>query len=551
MCGIFGILLSSFNDINTNTITKSFQLGKKRGPEYSKLSILSDHVIFGFHRLAINGLDNESHQPFSFDGVHVICNGEIYNYKILQKQFNLTLTTHSDCEVILHLYKLMGTKLFGFLDGVFSLCIYDEKTNNVILGRDPYGVRPLYIAHYKNNNVGFCSDIEPLQFDSNIISLHSFSPGTFQEFVFFDGTYLSDICEKYFYCDSLVSQNHFTYKPKPIHYYMINLLRKLQKGIKKRVDNCERDLVCLLSGGLDSSIITAYVNRYYKKRFGKNIRTFNIGMENATDMYFADLVSKHVGTKHTCVMKTENDMINAIPDVIQDIETYDTTTVRASVGNWLIGKYIKENTEAKVIFNGDGADELMGGYLYFHHAPDNKSFHDECVRLLNNISNFDVLRSDKSIASHGLEPRTPFLDKEFTQYYLSIPIEYRNHVSKNLCEKYLIRKAIEIYDPTLLPKEVLWRKKEAFSDGVSSVKRSWYEIIQENCNILQNPDMKTQNLNLQPITNEQQYYYSIFCKKFHKSCYNIRPYYWMPRFINANDSSARTLDVYKKQSIHE
>ena len=549
MCGIFGILLSSFNNVSKDSFEKSFELGKKRGPEYSKLSILSDHVIFGFHRLAINGLDEGSHQPFSSDGVHVICNGEIYNYKNLAKQFNFELKTNSDCEVILHLYKLMGTKLFVFLDGVFCISIYDENKNKVILGRDPYGVRPLYVARYKNHNIGFCSDIEPLQFDSDIVSLQPFSPGIFQEFVFLNGAYLSERHERYFNCDSLVHPTPSSHKPKPIHYFMINLLRKLQKGIEKRVENCQRDLVCLLSGGLDSSIITAYANRYYKKKFGKNVCTFNIGMKNATDMYYADLVSKHVGTQHTCVMKTEDDMINAIPDVIQDIETYDTTTVRASVGNWLIGQYIKENTEAKVVFNGDGADELMGGYLYFHHAPNNESFHDECVRLLKNISNFDVLRSDKSIASHGLEPRTPFLDKEFTQYYLSIPIEYRNHASKNQCEKYLIRKAIEIYDPTLLPQEVLWRKKEAFSDGVSSVQRSWYEIIQEKCNISKDLNNNISSaLNLKPNTNEQHHYFNIFCKNFHESCYNIRPYYWMPRFIEATDSSARTLDVYKNDA---
>ena len=547
MCGIFGLLLSNFNDTSTEVIEKYFTIGKKRGPEYSTLNTIDESTIFGFHRLAINGLDSESHQPIKMNNLSLICNGEIYNHKHIECQMKYKRTTNSDCESIIQLYQMFGNKCFNLLDGVFATAIYDHDKKMVTIARDPYGVRPLYLAHYSNNNIAFASDMKQLMFDKEINSLFCFEPGTFETFQYLNGAYVSIHKERYFFCESI--QKPLYGPEKQIQYYMIKLLEKLQQAIYKRVENCERDIVCLLSGGLDSSIITAYTNRYYKQRHGKNIHTFNIGMKNATDMIFANMVSEHVGTKHTCVMKTEEDMINAIPSVIRDIETYDTTTVRASVGNWLIGKYIKENTDAKVVFNGDGADELMGGYLYFHHAPNDKEFHQECVRLLKNISNFDVLRSDKSISSHGLEPRTPFLDKEFTQYYLSIPIEYRNHASKMQCEKYLIRKAIEIYDPTLLPNDVLWRKKEAFSDGVSSLKRSWYEIIQESFNDHKNnTTIDSQNMNMIPRTNEQNYYFSIYCNIFGSHCVNLRPYYWMPRFIEANDSSARTLDIYKEKT---
>ena len=316
----------------------------------------------------------------------------------------------------------------------------------------------------------------------------------------------------------------------------------LKKSIKKRVENCERPIACLLSGGLDSSIISAYVKRFYNN----TLETYSIGLKDAEDLKYASIVSEHINSKHTSVIFNNEDFINSIPEVIKDIESYDTTTVRASVGNWNIGKYIKNNSDVKVIFNGDGADELMGGYIYFNCAPNNNEFHNETIRLLKDISKYDVIRSDKSISSHGLEPRTPFLDKELTKYYLSIPIEYRNHNNDNNCEKYFIRKAIEIYDSKLLPNEVLWRTKEAFSDGVSSKNKSWFEIIQES-DIVSNID-DTLNLNKMhnnPITKEQIYYRNIF-DKLYPNCNNLIPYFWMPKFIkNAHDSSARTLNIYK------
>ena len=211
--------------------------------------------------------------------------------------------------------------------------------------------------------------------------------------------------------------------------------------------------------------------------------------------------------------------------MIHDIESYDTTTVRASVGNWLISKYIKENSKARVVFNGDGSDEVCGGYLYFHYAKNCLDFDKECKRLLKDIHFFDVLRSDRSISSHGLEARTPFLDRNFVQTYLSIPVQLRDHGAQGVCEKYLLRKSFE--DKNLLPREVLWRTKEAFSDGVSGDKESWFETIQK-----QHRD-------------EKLYYKRIFNQHYN---YNeqVIPYYWMPNFVDAKDASARTLDIYNK-----
>ena len=196
----------------------------------------------------------------------------------------------------------------------------------------------------------------------------------------------------------------------------------------------------MLSGGLDSSLIAAIVNEYHIKHNLPTLETYSIGIEGSDDLLYAQKVADYLGTKHTQIVLTEQDFLNAIPDVIKDIESYDTTTVRASIGNWLIGKYISENSEAKVIFNGDGADELMGGYLYVGNAPDSIEFDKECKSLLKYIHTFDVLRSDKCISSHGLEPRTPYLDREWTQFYLSIPLNLRCIIRKTV--KHLTLKKI-------------------------------------------------------------------------------------------------------------
>ena len=251
-------------------------------------------------------------------------------------------------------------------------------------------------------------------------------------------------------------------------------------------------------------------------------------------------------------------MFNAVEDVIYHISSYDTTTVRASIGNYLIGKYISTHSDAKVIFNGDGSDEVAGGYMYMHKAPDSIEFDKECRRLLSNIYSFDVLRSDKSISSHGLEPRTPFLDRSWINYYLSISPDIRNHSKNGQMEKYLIRKSFskEVYGEDLLPHEVLWRSKEAFSDGVSKNDRSLYEILQDKIrdklNIqTENERMDLSKLNLNnhllPQTLEQDYYRSIF-ERYYSGSGDILNFFWMPKFVNATDSSARTLDVYKEKN---
>jgi asparagine synthase (glutamine-hydrolysing) len=345
----------------------------------------------------------------------------------------------------------------------------------------------------------------------------------------------------------------------------------LNAAVNKRCLTTERPIACLLSGGLDSSLIAALVNNYYiSQNLPNKLETYSIGLKGSEDLRYARIVADYLKTKHVEIIVTEEEMFNAIPEVIKAIESYDTTTVRASIGNYLLGKYIAANSDAKVIFNGDGSDELLGGYLYMNNCPDDIEFDKETRRLLKDIHLFDVLRSDKSISSHGLEPRTPFLDRSFVNFILSIPTFFRNHKNyistsiEGCLEKYILRKSFSEYnfrdhiDRQILPDSILWRKKEAFSDGVSSHGRSLYQILQEK--IAEKLNKQAEELQVISINSEQNnryvkfeadintekmYYKDIFNEAF-PNCSHILPYFWMPKYTNATDPSARTLDIYKK-----
>ena len=527
MCGIFAYINNG--PFNEKHIFKQFEKGKSRGPESTNQltrEYYNNTIFLGFHRLAINGLNKESNQPISINSIYLICNGEIYNYR----NFNINFITKSDCEVIIHLYILYGIDyLFELLDGVFSFVLFDKNINKVYVARDPYGVRPLYYSTI--NGLVFASEIK--QINEISTNIKHFEPGTYMEITLHPTNYPKIYKKKYtsFGFTKLIFNN--LYDIYGIFYQI------LYNAVKKRViGTTDRPIACLLSGGLDSSTITALVNSFLPPGV---LETYSIGLENSTDLISAEKVAKHLGTKHTSIVLTENEFFDAIPEVIHSIETYDTTTIRASVGNYLIGKYIKEHSDAKVIFNGDGADELMGGYLYFNKAPSSIEFDRECKRLLNNIHYFDVLRSDRCISTHGLEPRTPFLDRSLVQFYLSIPNDLRFHKLNNQPEKFLLRGAIEFMNKDLLPLEILYRTKEAFSDGVSGLNRSWYQIIQEKIPKMENFKVYT---HLQPQTDEQRYYRSLFEEKY-PDCSDIVPYFWMPKYTNATDPSARTLKEYQ------
>jgi asparagine synthase (glutamine-hydrolysing) len=553
MCGIFAYI---GNKHRVSFIKEQFELGKNRGPESSNLLIIpkdiTNDIYFGFHRLAINGLDENSNQPFVISGIYLICNGEIYNYKSLYEKMKIMGSTNSDCEIIIHMYLKYGIQyLLESLDGVFAFILYDSNINKIFVARDPYGVRPLYYIN-DNNVIAFASELKQLtKFDINNMyfndikfTVKHFPPGTFMEINFYN-EYNSENNIMKLFCDSFYDKktvintkinkySSFGFGNSIISDdYYSNIYHYLYESVKKRViGTTDRPIACLLSGGLDSSTITAMVNSLLPKGV---LETYSIGLPNSTDLKYARKVAQHLGTKHTEIILTENEFFEAIPEVIRTIESYDTTTVRASVGNYLIGKYIRKKSNSKVIFNGDGADELMGGYRYFKLTNDPLEFDKECKRLLNNIYLFDVLRSDKSISSNGLEPRTPFLDRSFVQYYLSIPPEIRCHSVNGFCEKYLLRKSIENVNNSLLPTEVLWRTKEAFSDGVSGIDRSWYEIIHENLTINNILSEKS------GIQLEREYYLELFENNFPNQSH-IVPYFWMPKYTSVHDPSARLIN---------
>jgi len=582
MCGIFALLNNkNLKEIN---IHKEFMKGQRRGPEFSKLDNNYMKMLLGFHRLAINGLNEESNQPLVINDIVLICNGEIYNYKKLYQDIGVTPVTGSDCEVIIHLYLKYGIEqTLTMLDGVFAFVLYDNRisedlSNKIYIARDPLGVRPLYYLEsnqfeYQNpsyNLFAFASELKCLEEIYNMArfkySIKQFAPGTYS--VFNLSSKISSIWQPfqvnipYFiptfsYC--LGIPPYFATKQHVLNGITYTLSHAMLTAVHKRCLTTERPIACLLSGGLDSSLVAALVADYYRTRkVETQLETYSIGLKDSEDLKYARIVAEWIGSQHTEIIVTEKEMFDAIPEVIQAIESYDTTTVRASIGNYLLGKYIAENSNAKVIFNGDGSDELFGGYLYMEKCPDDIEFDKETRRLLKDIHLFDVLRSDKSISSNGLEPRTPFLDRNLVNLVLSIPPYYRNHKNWNQSEKYLLRESFNCTSPgknhyftdsigrQLLPNDILFRKKEAFSDGVSSQGRSLYQILQEHIAFQLNFENNTTDW-MPCILTEKEYYKSIF-EGFYPNCLHIVPYFWMPKYTHATDPSARTLQFYSNNS---
>ena len=590
MCGIFGIL--NMNALSNLHVQREFDKGASRGPESHK-SIVSPTEFIGFHRLAINGLDASADQPLCLrnNKLILICNGEIYNYRELLAEVEVTPYSNSDCEVILYMYEKYGFEhMVRQLDGVFSFALFDFRAVEqplCYIARDPLGIRPLYWLEI-NSPVDpkrmsdshipykyfFASELKCLEtfhetytYDeykhdrpSCAVSYGQFQPGTYRQFQL--------NVEKDRWSPVTIpsySPHHIPYFI-PVHaipdmpcmtnseiFTQVDYL--LTSAVRKRCLTTDRPIACLLSGGLDSSLITALVDEQYRLQaktrnngttdgLDKRLQTYSIGLEGSEDLRNARVVAEYLDTEHTEVIISEDTVFAAIPEVVRVIESYDVTTVRASIGNYLIGKYISGDTNAKVIFNGDGSDELFGGYLYMNDCPDAQEFDRETRRLLKDIHLFDVLRSDKCISSHGLEPRTPFLDRNVVNGFLSIDYRTRYMLHKK-GGKHTLRSSFEgprrlsaIHGRPLLPNSVLYRKKEAFSDGVSQQSRSLFTIIQEHIQI--DPRFKEYT----GVELEKRYYQYLF-DKFYPNMKSIVPYAWMPKYnAYTDDPSARTLQNY-------
>jgi len=535
MCGIFAYIGTL---INHQDLMEAYLKTKNRGPDDNQLKCITHNLTFGFHRLSIMDTSFKGNQPLFHPSkpYSVICNGEIYNYKELIDEFNLSPFSNSDCEVILYLYERFG--LEGVLSRIdsesFSFCLYDGEKNKLLVARDRFGVRPLFVAHTKNNEYIFSSEAKSITglLDPITDSITQFSPGCWKEYDLSNTTQIGSYNRYYNY--------EYPEIKDTVVNYCHHIKEKLTNAVKKRIMS-DRPIGCLLSGGLDSSLISALVCKEFKSQGKGILNTFSIGITGSTDLEFAKRVAEHIGSKHHTIELSEEEFLNAIPEVIYNIESYDTTTVRASVGNYLIGKYIKENTDITVVFNGDGSDE-QSGYLYLGNAPSEQEFKQECIKLLSEIHYFDVLRSDRAMSSHwSLESRTPFLDTDFVNYYMSI--ETKHKMYDNKIEKYLLR--LSFNEDNLLPPDVLWRRKEAFSDGCSSKERSWHKVIQEYIEKNISDDEYRSNIFIHnPPQLKESYLYRKIYESFYKGFANLIPHYWLPNWSECIDPSARELEVY-------
>lgn len=519
MCGIWALIGGA--SLTSEQIQANIDALRGRGPEQSALVDLVG-TILGFTRLAINGLTSDGDQPMNYKDISWVCNGEIYNYKDLAARHDIALAaTSSDCQILGPLYERYADDLptfFRALDGVFALVLVDRERGRVIVGRDPYGVRPLYFGRVDFGYM-YASEMKAL---AGATEVAAFKPGTYAVHEGGRVSMMTYHTVPFLKVPSLADQECAERC----------LAEALEVAVKKRMLT-ERPVAALLSGGIDSSLVAALVAKELRAAGAPPLKTFSIGFAGSEDLRYARMVAAWIGSEHHEIVATPDEFFEAIPEVIRAIESYDTTTVRASVGNYLVSKAIRERSDCKVVFNGDGSDEVFGSYMYFYAAPTDEAFEAESARLLEDIHMFDVLRSDRSISSHGLEPRTPFLDKQFVATARAVATSLRRPITGERCEKWILRRAFA--DSGLLPNDVLWRKKEAFSDGVSGPQKLWYQEIHERAPVFAGET---------PAEAERAYYKALAIKYYGSNAHVNVPYRWMPRWVQATDPSARTLRQY-------
>ena len=577
MCGIWGYFskhqyLSHSDKLD---LLKGFYNVQDRGPDRSELIDSANPIPFllGFHRLAIMDISTNGDQPFRMEykgrTIYSICNGEIFNFRQLAKEHEIELQTNSDCEILHLLYIKYGfEQTLKMLVGEFAIVIVDvdnaSQTMEVYFGRDALGVRPMYLGE-DENGLCFSSTLNGFVTDEKHLTrwsktLNKRIPDTKQLIKhgirqFQPGHFLKMSMGKGYFEKELVSYYSYEFNEFKI-YQLEEALQKVKESLVESVVcrlASDRPLGCLLSGGLDSSLVVAIASRYLRS-IGKRLRTFSIGMPGSTDKEYAEMVSRHCDTDHTHIELQEKDFLDKIPEVIEKLGSFCTTSVRATTGQLLACEYIAKTTNITVLLIGDGADELCGGYLYFHKAPSPSEFHDENRRLLKNIYMYDGQRADRGVSSCGLEARVPFLDHRFVNLYMSIDPKLR--MPTQGLEKWLLRKAFS--DDNYLPKEVLYRRKEAFSDGVSGKKRSWYEIIQEQVDISISDEEYYEEIasiqHCKPVSKESLHYRRIFHDIFgYGDIGNVVTHLWLPKkewVGNVTEASARALtDLYNDVDI--
>ena len=504
MCGI---VCAFETKAKKNIRSQVLEMSKKirhRGPDWSGI-FSNDSAILSHERLSIVDPSSGKQPLFSEDNRYVLAaNGEIYNHQELRKEFsNYKFSTKSDCEVILALYAKYGVDFIDKMNGIFAFVIYDSKNDEYFVARDHMGIIPLYIGWDSDKIFYVSSELKALEGVCDKIEL--FPPG------------------HYF----LSSKDGFV-KWYGRDWRDYDYVKNAKSDIKKLRDSLEqsvrRQLMSdvpygvLLSGGLDSSITSAVAKKYSEMRIETNekqpawwpqLHSFSVGLKGSPDLAAAKLVADHIGTIHHEIIFTIQEGLDAIKDVIYNLETYDITTVRASTPMYLMARVIK-SMGIKMVLSGEGADEIFGGYLYFHKAPSAREFHDETVRKLDKLHMYDCLRANKSLAAWGIEGRVPFLDKDFMDVAMSLNPEDKMIKGERI-EKWILRKAFEDY----LPKSIVWRQKEQFSDGVGY---NWIDTLKKVVED-QISDQKMEEASLRfpiqtPTTKEEYYYRSLFSEHF-------------------------------------
>ena len=555
MCGIVAAfdLKSSSQSLREQLLEMS-KCVRHRGPDWSGI-YNDENTIIAHERLAIVDPASGKQPLVSPNGNLVLAvNGEIYNHRALRKQFpDYSFKTESDCEVILPLYQQKGATFLEELNGIFGFALYDKENNSYLIARDHMGIIPLYIGWDKKGTFFVASELKALEGYCNHIEV--FPPGH--------------------YLDSREGEIKQWYKKAWRDYEHVKDnetdIAKIKKGLE---DAVHRQLMSdvpygvLLSGGLDSSIISAIAQKYAGKRIESDdaeqawwprLHSFSIGLKGSPDLAAAQKVADYIGTVHHSIEFTIQEGLDAIRDVIYYLETYDITTVRASTPMYLMARVIK-SMGIKMVLSGEGSDEIFGGYLYFHKAPNAKEFHEETVRKLDNLYKYDCLRANKSLMAWGIEGRVPFLDKEFIDIAMNINPKDKM-IDGERMEKWVLRKAFEAD----LPKEIVWRQKEQFSDGVGY---SWIDSLKEMVNEkVSDTDLaqaKHRFPTQTPTSKEEYFYRSIFEEHFPSesaaltvpsvpsvACSTPTALKWDKAFENMNDPSGRAVskvhaDAYEK-----
>lgn len=521
MCSIIGFCGSG---VTFDLFKECFDKTKSRGPDDSRI-IDTGKGLLGFHRLAIMGLTPDGMQPFKLGKSYALCNGEIYGFEKMKADLikkGYSFMSDSDCEILLPLYKEYGTDMFSMLDAEYALIIYDGETEQYIAARDPIGIRPLYYGYSENGTIAFASEAKNLV--KLVKKIMPFPPGHYYK----DGKF---IC----YCDitkvDAVCHDSLETVCKNIH-------EKLVAGIDKRLI-ADAKVGFLLSGGLDSSLVCAVAARESKEP----IKTFAIGMsEDAIDLKYAKQVADYIGSDHTEVIITKEDVLSSLETVIALLGTYDITTIRASMGMYLVCKYIHENTDIRVLLTGEISDELFG-YKYTDFAPSAKEFQKEAEKRVRELHMYDVLRADRCISVNSLEARVPFGDLDFVHYVMSVDPEMKlNKYGKG---KYLLRHAFE---GDYLPHDILYREKAAFSDAVGhSMVDDLKEYAESYYTDEEFAEKKEKYSHAKPFTKESLLYREIF-EKYYEGQSEMVTDFWMPNKewegCNVDDPSARVLSNY-------